>query len=994
MRLSNTLSRSVEPVQPLEPGLVRMYSCGPTVYRHAHIGNLRTYLMADWIRRGLEAQGLRVVHVKNITDVGHMRQEMLERGEDKVIASALAEGKTPKQIADFYTEAFHRDEARLGILPATHFPRATDHVEEMLSITERLLEKGYAYEVQGNVYFSVSRFPDYGRLSGNTGADLLEGVRAEADPLKRDPRDFTLWKAAEPGRLLHWPSPWGDGFPGWHIECSAMSTKYLGERLDIHTGGVDNVFPHHEGERAQSEGAFGGPFVRTWVHGQHLLADGVKMSKSSANDYTLEDLESRGFDPLAYRYLCLTVRYRSRLNFTFSALRAAQRGLQRLRNRVWEWSAAAAEPGADDGHAADSEQWRQAFLERVNADLDMPGALTLTWAMTRSGLPDHAKLSLLLEFDGILGMGLAGSVESWSVPDGVREAMAARSELRARRDYAQADAVRRRIGEDGYVVEDAAGGARARPKSDLERRRERWPEVSSSREVASLLAEPDGPRFSVGIVACNYVSDVQRCIDSLLRLGDERSLEVVVVDNGSTDGAAEWLEAKAHEDSRVRVIHTDHVLGEAAAKNILLKQSRGEYVVLMDSSVEATGDFLSPLARALLDERVGAAGPWGLRTDDLRHFEEIDEGRADAIQAYCFAFRRSLIPEVELMRESFRFYRNLDLEYSFCFLDKGYSLMAVSSLPLLRHEHRAWASLSEDEREELSAVNFRPLPEAMGPPPGTAGLGGRRRRLLARPCARSHARPASPAQPPPCGAAVARRKWCTSRPATASTSTGAPPGRLAHAADHRARHSAGHYVAEVRQVRVHVQGESVSGYAAAYPHAHGGNLLVVDPHADQVGATPGRQPEVVERQDDHLFQGAHVGARAAQRANVHDGVSHNLAGAVVGDQASPVNVDDSNAKLRKRAVAGEHVVYDGAAAERVRVGVFEQQQRVRYLARAPAPRNVALRVPRLCVVHLSQPGVETGLHGRVACFHESAAPRSPNLPPRALDLTRLAGRSR
>ncbi len=680
-----------------------MYSCGPTVYRHAHIGNLRTYLMADWIRRGLEAQGLRVVHVKNITDVGHMRQEMLERGEDKVIASALAEGKTPAQIADFYAEAFHRDEARLGILPATHFPRATDHVYEMLQITERLLERGYAYEVEGNVYFAVSSFPDYGRLSGNTGGDLLEGVRAEADPLKRDPRDFTLWKAAEPGRLLFWPSPWGNGFPGWHIECSAMSTKYLGERLDIHTGGVDNVFPHHEGERAQSEGAFGGPFVRTWVHGQHLLADGVKMSKSSANDYTLEDLESRGFDPMAYRYLCLTVRYRSRLNFTFSALRAAQRGLQRLRNRVWEWSASTDGVGGDP----DAEQWRRAFLDRVNDDLDMPGALALTWAMARSGLPGRDKLSLALEFDGILGLGLAGTVESWSVPDGVREAQARRSELRARQEYAEADAVRLSLREDGYVLEDAASGTRARPKSALERRGERWPEVSSSREVASLLGEPDGPRFSVGIVAGNYLGDVRRCVESVLTLGEQHALEVVVVDNGSTDGAAEWLEAKAQQDSRVRVIHADHVLGEAAAKNVLLKQSLGTCVVLMDTSIEATGDFLSPLADALADERVGAAGPWGLRTPDLRHFEEIDAGRADAIQAYCFAFRRALVPEVDLMRESFRFYRNLDLEYSFCFLEKGYRLTALSSLPLVRHEHRAWAALSEEEREEMSQVNYR-----------------------------------------------------------------------------------------------------------------------------------------------------------------------------------------------------------------------------------------------------------------------------------------------
>lgn len=703
MRLSNTLSRKVEELQPLEPGLVRMYSCGPTVYRYAHIGNLRTYLMADWIRRALEVQGLRVIHVKNITDVGHMRQEVLEQGEDKVIASAIAEGKTPQEIAQFYTEAFLRDEAKLGILPATYFPKATDHVQEMVQVTQRLQERGYAYEVQGNVYFAVSKFPDYGKLSGNIGGELLEGVRVEVDPLKRDPRDFTLWKAAEPGRVLRWPSPWGDGFPGWHIECSAMSTKYLGEQLDIHTGGVDNIFPHHEGELAQSEGAFGKPFVQMWVHGQHLLADGVKMSKSAANDYTLEDLKSNGFDPMAYRYLCLTVRYGTRLNFTFSALRAAQRGLQRLRNRVWEWSMAA----SPDASGIEAQQWRQAFWDRVNSDLDMPAALALTWDMTRSDISVKSRLGLLLEFDRVLGLDLESAVLEWDMPEYVTNSERRRTILRAQRDYSTADSVRRQLADQGFILEDSVSGTRTRPKSELEKRRERWKEVSSSKEVSSLMDVSDGLEFSVGIVACNYMSDVQRCINSLLPLGDRHPMEILVVDNGSTDGTSDWLEDKANQDSRVRVIHTDHVLGEAAAKNILLKQSLGTYVVLMDTSIEATEDFLAPLAQALSDESVGIAGPWGLLSGDLRHFEEIEDGQADAIQAYCFAFRRALLSEVDLMRESFRFYRNLDLEYSFCFLDRGYRIMAVGSLPLQRHEHRVWTSLAEDEREELSQGNFR-----------------------------------------------------------------------------------------------------------------------------------------------------------------------------------------------------------------------------------------------------------------------------------------------
>ncbi|MDP6102233.1 MAG: cysteine--tRNA ligase, partial [Dehalococcoidia bacterium] len=511
MRLSNTLSKKVEELQPLEPALVRMYSCGPTVYRYAHIGNMRTYLMADWIRRALEVQGLQVIHVKNITDVGHMRQEMLEQGEDKVVASALAEGKTPQEIAQFYTDAFHRDEAKLGILPATHLPKATDHIQEMVQVTKSLEERGYAYEVKGNVYFAVSKFPDYGKLSGNSGKDLLKGVRVEVDPLKRDPRDFTLWKAGEPGRLLIWSSPWGDGFPGWHIECSAMSTKYLGEQLDIHTGGVDNIFPHHEGELAQSEGAFGKPFVQMWVHGQHLLTDGVKMSKSAANDYTVEDLEAKGFDPMAYRYLCLTVRYSTRLNFTLSALRAAQRGLQRLRNKVWEWSLLA----SDDARSTETQKWREAFWGHVNGDLDMPMALAMTWQMTRSDMPSKSKLGLLLEFDRVFGLDLESAVQEWDIPEHIIDAEKRRSSLRAQQEYSTADRVRQQIGDDGFMLEDTVSGTRARPKSELEKRQEHWKEFSSSKEVSSLLDVPDRLDFSVGIVACNYLSDVLRCINSL-----------------------------------------------------------------------------------------------------------------------------------------------------------------------------------------------------------------------------------------------------------------------------------------------------------------------------------------------------------------------------------------------------------------------------------------------------------------------------------------------
>lgn len=703
MRLFNTLSRKMEELQPLEPGLVRMYSCGPTVYRYAHLGNMRTYLMADWIRRAFEAEGLRVIHVKNITDVGHMRQEMLDRGEDKVIASAIAQGKTPQDIAEFYTEAFYQDESKLGILQATYFPKATAHIQEMIRVIKSLEERGYAYEVQGNVYFDVSQFSEYGKLSGNMHGGLLEGVRVEVDPLKHDQRDFTLWKAAEPGRALIWKSPWGDGFPGWHIECSAMSTKYLGDQLDIHTGGVDNIFPHHEDELAQSECVFGKPFVQIWVHGQHLLADRIKMSKSMANDYTLADIEARGFDPMAFRYLCLTVQYSSRLNFTLSALRASQQGLQRLRNRVWEWSRVAL-PNAS---GVEAEQWRLGFWKKVNWDLDMPGALALTWAMIRSPMPVKSRLGLLLEFDRVLGLCLGESVREWTIPDTVADSQTRRAVLRIQRDYSTADSIRQQISDEGFVLEDAISSTRTRPKSAWEKIQKGWKEISSSKEVSSLLGVPDEFKFSIGLVVCNYLSDVRRCIQSVLPLSEKHSLEIIVVDNGSTDGTSSWLESQAISHPNIRVFHTDHIVGEAAAKNMLIKQSLGTYLVLMDTSIEAKADFLEPLAEVLSDESVGIAGPWGLRTEDMRHFQEINDGKADAIQAYCFAFRRDLISDVGFMRESFRFYRNLDLEYSFCFLDKGYRALALGSLPLKRHEHRVWTTLAEEERENLSSDNFR-----------------------------------------------------------------------------------------------------------------------------------------------------------------------------------------------------------------------------------------------------------------------------------------------
>ena len=720
LKIYNTLSKSLDQVTPIQDGVVKIYTCGPTVYRDAHIGNLRSYLMADWIRRILTAQGLDVVHIKNITDVGHMRQEMLERGEDKIIAAALEEGKTPAEIAQFYTDRFRADELKLRIQPAHEFPRATDHIGEMIEIVERLVEKGYAYEVDGNVYFEVSSFPRYGKLSGNIHeAELLEAVRTDADPLKRDPRDFTLWKAAEPGRVVKWPSPWGDGFPGWHIECSAMSIKYLGEEFDIHTGGVDNIFPHHEGEIAQSEGFTGEPVVSSWIHGQHLLADGVKMAKSAGNSFIMSDIEAQGIDPMAFRYLCMTARYRTRLNFTFTSLRAAQRGLQRLKNRVWQWMIETEEAvitgdAAPDGAAV--EEWSGRFFETVNSNLDMPGALALTWEMARSDMSAPTKLAIVEKIDEVLGLGLLDVGGEYETSPDVLDQLLRRAHLRDMAEFQAADHIRAALEEVGYVVEDHQRGSRIRPKAEWEKLTEDRDVVSSAAEVPSLVDQDDAHDVTIALVACNYLDDVRRVVSSALRWADGRDVEAVVLDNGSTAPTSDWLDELADSDSRVRVIHADHKLGEAAAKNIVLKQSLGRTVVMLDTSVEVAGDIYATIGSLLESEDVGVVGPFGLRTDNLHHFHDGDgeSGDMDAMQAYCFAFRRRDLRRVGLMRESFRFYRNLDIDYSFHFKDAGWRIVADGSLPVVRHEHRVWNELAEAERDELSLKNYRRFLEKWG----------------------------------------------------------------------------------------------------------------------------------------------------------------------------------------------------------------------------------------------------------------------------------------
>ena len=707
LELYDTLTRKKSALRPHEKGKFSVYTCGPTVYRDAHIGNLRSYLMADWIRRTLEILGHEVTHIKNITDVGHMRQEVLEQGDDKVIAAAIAEGKTPAQIAEFYTQRFLEDESTINILPANEFPKATEHVNEMIEIIGSLLQSALAYEVDGNIYYDINSFPTYGNLSGNIHeSELQEAVRVEADPLKRDPRDFTLWKKAEGGRTLKWASPWGDGFPGWHIECSAMSMKYLGKHIDVHTGGVDNIFPHHEGEIAQSEGYTGFQVVNHWVHGQHLLADGVKMAKSAGNAFIIPDLVERGIDPLAFRYLCMTAKYRTRINFTFTSLKACETALNKLRRHYILFSKNSQNQTLNNETV---KEWKKRLIGIVCEDLNMPGLVDGIWRLIESSdAADSDKAAILSSIDNLMGLGLDSTDDMYDLPEKIIGKSDERTELRASLDYERSDRLRTEIEELGYMVEDSKDYSIIRLKDSSEIREERWKTISSSSEIASKVFSESVVPVTVGVVVNGYPDDTQRCVSSLIKWTESDQTEIIVIDNGSTDLTGELLEEMTKDQENLHILHADHTLGDGSAKNILLKMAQGEIFVLLDPSVEIKGNFIKPIQGLLKDPEVGIAGLAGLKTEDLMHFHdgEGESGQVDAMQGYCFALRREDLKKVGLMRESFRYYRNLDLDYSFQFKEQGLSIIADHTLPMELHEHRGWTALSEGERDELSKKNY------------------------------------------------------------------------------------------------------------------------------------------------------------------------------------------------------------------------------------------------------------------------------------------------
>jgi cysteinyl-tRNA synthetase len=458
----NTLTRRKDLFTPLIPGEVKLYACGPTVYRYVHIGNLRTWLTTDLIRRVLEYYGYNVHHVMNVTDVGHMAEDdslTIAPGEDKVLAAAAAEKKTPQEIAAFYTADFLDSLQQMNILPAQHYPKATEYIPQMIALIERLISKGLAYEKNGAVYFDVSRFPNYGQLSGHVLEDLKAGIsRVEIDETKDDPNDFLLWRPAGEHRTIKWNSPWGAGFPGWHIECSAMSMDYFGPQLDIHTGGEDLVFPHHEGEIAQSEGATGRrPFARYWIHGAHLLTEGRKMARSVGNVLRLTHLRQEGLEPLAFRLLCLSIYYRGHMNVTWDSLRAAQSNLDRLRRYVAEWDRNKRDAYVVPTEAAD---YRTRFLSAVCDDLGFPQVLPLIWEMAKSDLPAGEKLNLLLDWDRLLGLNLASarSAPARTLEPEWQSLLDQRAAARAAQDWARADRLRAELAAHGIIVTDSKDG--------------------------------------------------------------------------------------------------------------------------------------------------------------------------------------------------------------------------------------------------------------------------------------------------------------------------------------------------------------------------------------------------------------------------------------------------------------------------------------------------------------------------------------------------------
>lgn len=458
LKFYNTLSRRKEEFVPVKEKVATMYSCGPTVYNYAHIGNLRTYVFMDLLRRALKMNGYKLKGVLNITDVGHLVSDS-DTGEDKMELAAKRTNKDPYEIAEYYTEIFFEDLKKLNISRPEIVPKATDHIKEMIDYVVELVDKGYAYETSDGIYFDIAKFEDYGKLSRIKLEEQKAGARVETNDEKRNPADFALWKKAPKEHIMQWESPWGMGYPGWHIECSAMGRKYLGKVFDIHSGGVDHIPIHHENEIAQNEAASGEKTVNYWMHGEFMLVDGGKMSKSLGNTYTITNLAERGYAPLDFRYFCLNTHYRKKLNFTFEALSAAKTARERLNALVW-----ASKTSQEAGDTAAAERYLADFEAAVSDDLNVPMALGIAWTMLKS-IKGKAVYSAVLKMDKVLGLDLdkvtepvTDTAEEIDIPIEVTELAVKRLEAKKNKDFALADTIRGQIEEKGYAVADTKDG--------------------------------------------------------------------------------------------------------------------------------------------------------------------------------------------------------------------------------------------------------------------------------------------------------------------------------------------------------------------------------------------------------------------------------------------------------------------------------------------------------------------------------------------------------
>ena len=447
----NTLTKKKELFVPIEKGKVRMYSCGPTVYKNATIGNMRTNLFQDTLRRVLRYNGYELKHAMNITDVGHLVSDG-DEGEDKMLKSAREEHKTPLQIAEYYTKLFFNDLERLNIETPEIVCKATDHIKEMLELVQKIMERGYAYETSTAIYFDVSKLDEYGILSGVNLREQKAGARVEVDPEKRNPYDFALWIKAPENHLMKWDSPWGPSYPGWHIECSAMSTKYLGEEFDIHTGGIDLVPTHHENEIAQNKGACGKNPAHYWIHGEYLLINGGKMSKSLGNTYLIDDIIARGYSPLAYRLFNYSCHYRGKLNFTWEGIESANTSLIRLREGYQKHLNGNSD--ISDEIIADMEN---RFHQAINDDMNMPLALSVVWEAVKYPEKSPKIAQLLKKFDTVLGIKI-DEVQETKIPQEILDLVEERKQARSDKNWSESDRLRDLIAEKGYIVKDTKDG--------------------------------------------------------------------------------------------------------------------------------------------------------------------------------------------------------------------------------------------------------------------------------------------------------------------------------------------------------------------------------------------------------------------------------------------------------------------------------------------------------------------------------------------------------